>query len=175
MKKPKHLLIELPTADEIDQLAITSPKFEVRHLSFDMGDEKADLDYTPCKGQVVLVIRSPAGIPLVKDRSGNDWALPSGRIDPNEDIGKSPKRVAREACGVDIRSAELAGVYDVVWHYSNVSIKRLHVVYACLTDDTVCSLGDPEHIDDVRFFREVPSATAKHAIYSHAFADCSTK
>jgi ADP-ribose pyrophosphatase YjhB (NUDIX family) len=169
------LLIELPTADEIDQLAITSPKFEVRHLSFDMGDKKADLDYTPCKGQVVLVIRSPSGIPLVKTRSEKEWALPSGRINPNEDIVKSPKRVAKEACGVDIRSAELAGVYDVVWHYSNVSIKRLHVVYACLTDDTVCGPGDTEHIDEVRFFMEVPAAVAKHAIFSHAMADCSAK
>lgn len=174
MKKPKHLLIELPTADEIDQLAITSPKFEVRHLSFDMGNVKADLDYTPCKGQVVLVIRGTSGVSLVRSGEDKEWALPTGRIDPNEDIEKSAKRVAREACGLLVRSVELAGVYDVVWHYSNVSIKRLHVVYACLTDDTVCS-PEKKGGDEARFFKEVPAGTAKHAIHGLALSDCSAK
>jgi ADP-ribose pyrophosphatase YjhB (NUDIX family) len=174
LKKPKHLLIELPTADEIDQLAITSPKFEVRHLSFDMGDKKADLDYTPCKGQVVLVIRGTSGVSLVRGQADKEWALPTDRIDPNEDIEKSARRVAKEACGLMVRTAELAGVYDVVWHYSNVSIKRLHIVYACLTDDTVCS-PEKKSVDEARFFKDVPAATANHAIYGLALSDCSAK
>jgi ADP-ribose pyrophosphatase YjhB (NUDIX family) len=175
MKRPKHMLIELPTADEIDQLAITTPKFEVRHLSFDMGDEKADLHYSPCKGQVVLVARGPGGTVLTKARSRDSWELPSDRIDPNEDIGKSPKRVARETCGIMLRSVELAGIYDVIWHYSNVSIKRLHVVYACLTDDTVCSPEKKRDIEEARFFSDVPEETASNPIFGPALADCSAK
>ena len=169
------MLIELPTADEIDQLAITSPKFEVRHLSFDMGDKKADLDYTPCKGQVVLVIKGVTGIPLIKGLKEKDWALPSDRIGPNEDIEKSAKRVARETCGVMVRGVELAGMYDVVWNYSNVSIKRLHVVYACLTDDTVCSPEKKGCVAEVKFFKELPAMIAKHGIFGPALADCSAK
>lgn len=175
MKRPKHMLIELPTADEIDQLAITSPKFEVRHLSFDMGEEKADLNYSPCKGQVVLVVRGTAGTALVKTRSEKDWGLPSDRVRPNEEIGKAPKRVAKEKCGIMLRSVELAGIYDVVWHYSNVSVKRLHVVYACLTDDTVCSPEKADEIEEAKFFAEVPPATTKHRIHGPALTDCSSK
>ncbi len=175
MKKHKHLLIELPTADEIDQLAITSPKFEVRHLSFDMGDQKANLDYTPCKGQVVLVIKGSSGIPLVKAPKERDWALPSDRIGPNEDIEKSAKRVARETCGVMIRGVELAGLYDVVWDYANVSVKRLHVVYSCLTDDTACSPEKKDCVDEVKFFMELPAAIGKHGIYGLALTDCREK
>jgi ADP-ribose pyrophosphatase YjhB (NUDIX family) len=169
------MLIELPTADEIDQLAITTPKFEVRQLSFDMGDEEADLNYTPCKGQVVLVVRGKMGTPLVRNQSDKNWSLPSGRIAPNEDIGKSAKRVAREKCGIMLRSVELAGMYDVVWHFSNVSIKRLHVVYSCFTDDTACSPEDKREVDEVRFFKEVPPAVSKHRIYGYALTDCSAK
>jgi hypothetical protein len=169
------MLIELPTADEIDQLAITTPKFEVRHLSFDMGEEKADLDYSPCKGQVVLVARGPGGTALTKTRSREGWGLPSDRIGPNEDIGMSPKRVAKEMCGIMLRSVELAGIYDVVWHYSNVSVKRLHVVYACLTDDTVCSPEKKHEIEEARFFADVPEGTMKHPIFGPALADSSAK
>jgi ADP-ribose pyrophosphatase YjhB (NUDIX family) len=169
------MLIELPTADEIDQLAVTTPKFEVRQLSIELGDEEADLNYTPCKGQMVLVIRGKEGIPLVRARKERDWSLPSGRIGPNEDIEKSAKRIARESCGILLRSMELAGMYDVVWHYSNVSIKRLHLVYACLTDDTACAPENTDDVEEARFFKDVPPALRKHRIYGYALTDCSAK
>jgi ADP-ribose pyrophosphatase YjhB (NUDIX family) len=175
VKKPKHMLIELPTADEIDSLAVTAPKFEVRHLTIDLGEDEADLNYTPCKGQMILVVRGNEGIPLVKVRSEKEWTLPSDRIGPNEDIEKSVKRVARERCGIMLRSIELAGMYDVVWHYSDVSIKRLHIVYACLTDDTVCAPEDTKEVEEARFFKEVPATLKRHRIYGYALTDCSAK
>jgi ADP-ribose pyrophosphatase YjhB (NUDIX family) len=175
LKKPQHMLIELPTADEIDRLAVTAPKFEVRQLAFELGEEEADLNYTPCKGQMILVIRGKEGTPLVRGRKEKDWSLPSGRIAPNEDIEKSAKRVAKESCGIMLRSFELAGMYDVVWHYSNVSIKRLHLVYACLTDDTSCSPEKTDEVQDARFFKEMPATLRKHRIFGYALTDCSTK
>jgi ADP-ribose pyrophosphatase YjhB (NUDIX family) len=169
------MLIELPTADEIDQLAVTSPKFEVRQLSIEFEDEEADLNYTPCKGQMVLVIKGKEGTPLVRVKKERDWSLPTGRIGSNEDIEKSAKRIAMERCGIALRSTELAGMYDVVWHYSNVSIKRLHLVYACLTDDTACSPERKDEGEEVKFFKELPAALRKHAIYGYALTDCSAK
>ncbi len=169
------MLIELPTADEIDRLAVTTPKFEVRQISIELEDEEADLNYTPCKGQMILVVRGKEGTPLVRTREEKDWVLPSGRIGPNEDIEKSAKRIAMERCGIMLRSVELAGMYDVVWHYSNVSIKRLHLVYACITDDTACSPENTEEIQEARFFKDLPASLRKHRIFGYALTDCSTK
>ena len=169
------MLIELPTAEEIDDLAITTPQLEVRKLELDMGKTKANLDYAPCKGQVVVVIRGEEGISMVKRDEKHGWSLPSDHIGPNEDIGKSAKRVAKEQCGLTLRSAELAGIYDVVWHYSDISIKRLHFVYAAMTDDRKCAPGKGKDIMEAKFFREVPNTVQENDIHGFALADCSAK
>jgi ADP-ribose pyrophosphatase YjhB (NUDIX family) len=167
------MLIELPTADEIDQLAITTPKFEVRNIAFEMGDRRADLDYTPCKGQAVVVIRGEEGTALVRMLGSGEWTLPSDRIGPNENIIRSAKRVGSEQCGLMVRSLELAGIYDVVWHYASVSIKRLHFVFAADTDDRTCRPGKPGVVDDARFFREVPPSASRDDVGKFALSDCS--
>ena len=132
------MLIELPTADEIDALAITTPRFEVRKFEFDLGGQAADLKYSPCKGQMVLVIAGKNGIALTRTSKQDKWHLPSGRISTIEDAVAAAKRIAMEQCGVMVRCLDLAGMYDVVWHYSDITIKRLHLVYSALTDDECC-------------------------------------
>ncbi len=169
------MLIELPTADEIDALAITTPRFEVRQFDIDMGDRKASLDYAPCKGQVVLVIIGKKGLILARRRGVKDWTLPTGMIGSAEDFVPAAKRVAREECGVMLRSLELAGMYDVVWHYSDISIKRLHIVYAAVTDDEECRPEAPRECSGPGFHREVPEAALKDDITRSALADCSGK
>jgi len=169
------MLIELPTADEIDSLAITTPRFEVRKLEFEMGEKAADLDYTPCKGQVVLVIRGEKGVVYVRHGGEDTWSLPSGRIGPNEEVVRSAKRVARETCGVGLRSTELAAMYDVIWHFSDISIKRLHIVFAALTDDTECVPGKDSQFSEARFFAEIPEMAKRADIDRFALTDCSTK
>ena len=169
------MLIELPTADEIDDIAITTPRLEVRKIELDLGDKKADLNYSPCKGQIVLAIRGEQGVALVKRRGEAGWSLPSDRIGPGEDVGGSAKRVAAEQCGVKLRTSELAGIYDVVWHYSDVSIKRLHFVYAALTDDRRCVPTNEKSVTDAKFFRELPDDFQDDSIHKCALADCSTK
>lgn len=143
-KAPKRMLLELPIADEIDCLAMTTPEFEVRKFEYDYRSQKADLRYPPCKGQMILVIRGKDGILLVRTEGSKDWRLPSGRILTYETAQDAVKRVAREECGVGLRSSELAGMYDVVWHYQDVSIKRLHLVYAAVTEDVPVSIKGRE-------------------------------
>ena len=169
------MLIELPTADEIDDLAITTPRLEVRKIELDLGKKKADLNYAPCKGQIVLAIRGEGGLALVRRHGEEGWSLPSDRIGPGEDVGRSAKRVAKEQCGLMLRTAELAGIYDVVWHYSDVSIKRLHFVFAALTDDRGCVPAKDAGVSDARFFSEIPTDVQKNEIHSFAIADCSGK
>ena len=169
------MLIELPTAEEIDDLAITTPRLEVRKMELDFSRTKANLDYAPCKGQVVVVIRGEDGIPLVRRHDAQGWSLPSDRIAPGEDIGESVKRVAREQCGLMLRSAELAGIYDVVWLYSDISIKRLHFVYAALTDDRKCAPVKGKEISETKFFKDVPDVVRKDDVYRFALADCNAK
>jgi len=78
-------------------------------------------------------------------------------------------------CGLALRSTELAGIYDVVWHFSNVSIKRLHIVFAALTDDTECVPGKGSQVSEARFFAEVPELAERGDINRFALTDCSTK
>jgi ADP-ribose pyrophosphatase YjhB (NUDIX family) len=147
----------------------------VRKLEFDRTDAKADLNYAPCKGQIVLVVRGENGISLVKRGEGHGWSLPSDRIGPAEDVWKSAKRVAKDQCGVMIRSAELAGIYDVVWHYRDVSIKRLHFVYAAMTDDLKCAPSKDKGVSEAKFFKEIPHGVQDDEIQRLALADSSTK
>lgn len=172
---PRRMLIELPTADEIDGLAVTTPSFEVRKFDIDLRRRKADLSYAPCKGQVVIVAKSEAGIAFVRRTGERTWTLPSDRIGANEVIVKSAKRVAKEQCGIGLRSVELAGMYDVVWHFLDVSVKRLHIVYAGATDDSECDAEGGADITDARFFKELPPALQERQIVLSAIADCSEK
>lgn len=174
-KHPKRMLFELPTADEIDSLAITAPSFEVRRFEISMGSKKADLNYTPCKGQMVVVIMGEKGVALAKDGASDEWRLPSGRISILEDAEAAAKRVAKEECGITVTSLELAGIYDVIWHYSDISIKRLHLVYAGVTEDDCWSEMRPGKGRDARFFREIPKGVLENEVASAALADCSEK
>jgi ADP-ribose pyrophosphatase YjhB (NUDIX family) len=168
------MLIELPTADEIDALALTTPHFEVRKFDFDMKGMKADLNYVPCKGQLVLVISGKNGVLLTK-KEGGTWGLPSDRIGTNEEPVKAAKRIAKEVCGIGLKSIELAGMYDVVWHYSDVSVKRLHLVYAALTDDCECVPGEEGGAPQARFFATIPVESSGDEMLARAVTDCSKK
>lgn len=165
----------MPTADEIDDLAVTTPTLEVRKMELDLSRTKADLNYAPCKGQMVVAIRGEEGVLLVRRHGEQDWSLPSDRIGPNEKVEKSARRVAKEQCGVTLRSVELAGIYDVVWHYADVSIKRLHFVYAALTDDSRCDPSRERGVSDARFFRELPKDFQQDDIHRYALLDCNAK
>jgi ADP-ribose pyrophosphatase YjhB (NUDIX family) len=168
------MLIELPTADEIDALALTTPHIEVRKFDFDMKGMKADLNYVPCKGQLVLVISGENGVLLTK-RKGGAWSLPSGRIGTSEEPVIAAKRIAKEECGIGLKSVELAGMYDVVWHYSDVSVKRLHLVYSALTDDFDCVPSAASGVIRAKFFANIQEAPLKDEMLACAVSDCSKK
>lgn len=165
------MLFELPTAEEIDELAITTPTLEVRKFEFDMSDRKADLNYRPCKGQVVLVIAGRKGTVLARRRDTGQWTLPTGRIGADEGIAHSAKRVARQECGLALRSIQLAAMYDVVWHYADVSVKRLHIVYAAITENEECKPEAPVECVEPGFHREIPGAALMDDITRFAIAD----
>ncbi len=174
-KAPKRMLLELPTADEIDDLATTTPHFEVRKFEFDMGNDKADLNYAPCKGELVLVIVGEKGIALVGEKGSESWRLPSCRIRTHETAIQAAKRLAKEECGLMLRSLELSGMYDVVRHYDDLSVKRLHLLYAALTDDCDCVPDERIGSLDARFFAEVPRSVLDDELMRTALADCSEK
>jgi ADP-ribose pyrophosphatase YjhB (NUDIX family) len=174
-KTPKRMLLELPSAGEIDDLATTTPHFEVRKFEFDMGKDKADLNYAPCKGEMILVIVGEKGIALVGDKGSESWRLPSCRIHTHETAIQAAKRVAKEECGLMLRSLELSGMYDVVWHYDDLSVKRLHLLYAAITDDCECCSDGRKGALEARFFTEVPKSVLDDELMRNALADCSEK
>lgn len=173
--RPARLLVELPSAEEIDCLAVTTPKFEVRSFSYDRRARKSDLNYPPCKGQLVLVIAGKEGVLLSREGTRTKWGLPTGRIGAAEEPLKAAKRIAAEQGGVSVRNLELAGMYDVIWHFSDISIKRLHLVYAAVTDDERFSNELMDEGTEARFFAEVPESLLKDDIASSALADSSEK
>jgi ADP-ribose pyrophosphatase YjhB (NUDIX family) len=174
-KVPKRLLLELPLADEIDKLATTTPHFEVRKFEFDMGKDKADLNYAPCKGEMVLVIVGEKGIALVGNKGSEAWRLPSGRIHTHENAIQAAKRLAKEECGLHLKSLELSGMYDVVWHYADISVKRLHLLYSAVTEDCECGSEGRKGSSEARFFAKVPESVLENELMRSALADCSEK
>jgi len=171
---PRRMLIELPVANEIDEMALSSPDFKVRTFEFDLGAEKADLNYPPCKGQAVLVIRGEKGTVLMKRHGTAKWAFPTGRIGMAEPIAQGVKRVAKDECGLGLKSIELAGMYDVVRHYSDITVKRLHFVYVGRTDDTAFA---PERgsAAEPGFHRQVSEGSLEGDIDKAALEDSSEK
>lgn len=168
------MLFELPVADEIDCLAMSTPRFEVRAFEYDRREQKANLNYSPCKGQIVLVICGNRGTILARDAVTGKWTLPTGRIGAAEEITAAAKRVAKDECGVGIRRLDLVGMYDVVWHFSDISIKRLHLIYAAATEDECFEIG-PSRGREAKFFRSVPKAVLEDDLVAAALNDCSDK
>lgn len=174
-KRPAKLLVELPTADEIDALAMSTPDFKVRKFEFEHNETKADLDYVPCKGQILLVIRGERGMALIKRRGSKDWTLPSGRIRTYEDMPTAVRRVAKRECGLGVRSMDLEAMYDVVWHHEDVSIKRLCLVYSATTDDTECKPAPSANVAEAAFHKDMPESHMKGDMDLAAIGDSSEK
>ncbi len=170
-RRPKRMLLELPVADEIDCLALNYPRFEVRTFEYDRRKEKANLNYSPCKGQMVLVICGKKGTVLARDAITGKWALPSGRIGAAEEVTAAAKRVAKDECGVGVIGLDLVGMYDVVWHFSDISVKRLHLVYAAITEDECFEIG-PARGREAKFFREIPEPVLDDDLVAAALRDC---
>lgn len=132
---PKRMLIELPVAEEIDGLATNYPEFRVRKFEYDIKEGSPDLNRAPCKGQIVLVVNGEKGTVLLRSKDGHSWALPNGSVLMYETPEQAARRVAKAECGLGIRSMVLTAMYDVSWHYPEITVKRLHLVYAAVTDD----------------------------------------
>jgi ADP-ribose pyrophosphatase YjhB (NUDIX family) len=175
VKRPKKLLVELPTADEIDALAMSTPDFKVRKFEFQHHGEKADLNYVPCKGQVLLVIRGQKGVALIKRKGSKDWTLPSGRIRTYEELPAAVKRVAKRECGLGISSMDLTAMYDVVWHHEDVSIKRLCLVYSALTDDLECRPETSANVSEAAFHKDGTGPDLKSEMDRAAIDDAGEK
>lgn len=171
MKRPKRMLFELPVADEIDELATRTPRFEVRKFELDLEGQKADLNYAPCKGQLVLVARGEKGTALVKREGSHHWELPSARIPTYEKVEQAAKQLARSQCGIGVRGLELVGMYDVVWHYSDISIKRLHLIYVAIAEDTECKPAKDSSVKEAAFFADLPESVYKNELYAAAIED----
>ncbi|UCE91817.1 MAG: NUDIX hydrolase [Methanobacteriota archaeon] len=125
------MLLELPTADEIDELAADTPDLVVRRFELDLLEMKFDMDYTPCKGEAVVVTKRREGVFLLRKGAASVWTLPSGRIAMDEAPEEAGARVVSESCGIDAEGMRLRALYDVTRHYGNISVKRLLVVYEC--------------------------------------------
>jgi ADP-ribose pyrophosphatase YjhB (NUDIX family) len=167
----KRMLLELPTADEIDELAITTPELIVRKFEHDISSEVADLNYPPCKGQVVLVAMGQGGTVLVKEKGSTLWSLPTGRISPMEKPADAARRIASSSCGLHLRTLELVGMYDVTRHYSNLTVKRLYVVFRGLTEDTECRYSDDGSTHEADFFGDDVSSMLQTEMDRNALAD----
>jgi ADP-ribose pyrophosphatase YjhB (NUDIX family) len=118
-------------------------------------------------------VDGPKGTLLCRARAGDKWGLPTGRIGACEEPLGASKRVASECCGIGLRSLELAGMYDVSWHYSDVSVKRLHLVYAAKTEDEEARPDKNER--EVRFFADPPDDSFESDLVRDAIADCKEK
>ncbi len=165
------MLLELPTADEIDDMAAKVPSLTVRRYEFDLLDHEIDLNYTPCKGEAVIVTRRNGGVVLVKSKGAVMWTLPAAKIRMDEAPEDAARRIARERCGLSLTAANLRALYDVTRHYQNVSVKRLFVVYDCSTDadpDRSLAISNDEcsvHFDDL-------DKLTLEEIDAQAIADC---
>lgn len=168
------MLLELPTADEIDELATDRPSLIVRRFEFDLRSRAIDLDYTPCKGEALFVTECLKGVALVKRDSAAIWSVPSGRIDVNESPEDTARRVALERCGIRLGKLDLRALYDVTRHYSNISVKRLFVVYRASVED-FCSGSHSDTHTTCRFHSADLDSIVCEDIDSQAIADCLEK
>lgn len=129
------MLLELPLADEIDEMATDRPSLIVRRFEYELTDRRIDLEYQPCKGEALFVTDCMRGVALVKSDGAKMWTLPSGRIDVNESPEAAARRIAVERCCIRLGEVDLRALYDVTRHYENISVKRLFVIFRAEVED----------------------------------------
>ncbi len=172
--RPRRMLLELPTADEIDEMASDRPALLVRRFDFNLEDRRIDLDYAPCKGETLFVTGGARGVALVKTEGATIWTLPSGRIGVNEAPEAAARRIAKERCGIRLGEMDLRALYDVTRHYENVSVKRLVVVYRAKVEDYHSAAPEDGHPRCV--FHSADLEELVHdEIDSQAIGDCLEK
>jgi ADP-ribose pyrophosphatase YjhB (NUDIX family) len=155
-------------------MASDRPALIVRRYDFDLKDQRIDLNYTPCKGEVLIVTEGVRGVALLKTTGGVMWTLPSGRIDVNEAPETAARRVAVNKCGIRLGDVDLKALYDVTRHYENVSVKRLFVVYLAKVDDYHGGAQRDDRSPCV-FHSENLDKLVCEEIDSQAIADCLEK
>ncbi len=166
--------MELPTADEIDELASDRPALLVRRFDLDLRDRRMDLNYAPCKGEVLFVTEGVRGVALVKMKGAVIWTLPSGRIEANDAPEATARRIAKERCGIRLGELDLRALYDVTRHYENVSVKRLLVVYRAKVEDYPSGAHEDGHPQCVFHSADLEELVFE-GIDSQAIADCLEK
>jgi ADP-ribose pyrophosphatase YjhB (NUDIX family) len=77
------------------------------------------------EGRVLLVQRSQPPLTGV-------WSLPGGHVEPGETLAEAAAREVREESGIEIRIAQLAGLYDLIRRKDDGTL-ALHYVIACYT------------------------------------------
>lgn len=165
------MLLELPIADEIDELAADRPALVVRRFEYDLTDRRIDLEYQPCKGEALFVTDCMKGVALVRREDARMWMLPSARIDVNESPETTVRRTAAEQCCISLGELDLRALYDVTRHYENISIKRLFVVYRAGVKD-FHSGGQHAHGIECSFHSSDLGDIVCEEIDSQAIADC---
>ncbi|UCE80979.1 MAG: NUDIX hydrolase [Methanobacteriota archaeon] len=143
----------------------------MRRYEFDLIDHELDLDYTPCKGEVVVVFRKGDGVVLMKAKGATRWTLPCARIDMGETAEMAALRVAEGLFGAVVQEAEPRALYDVTRHYSNVSVKRLFIVYSCRTDMELVSKVKDQDSECSLHFGDLDELSLEE-LDSQALADC---
>jgi ADP-ribose pyrophosphatase YjhB (NUDIX family) len=165
------MLLELPVADEIDELAADRPSLIVRRFEYELTDRRIDLEYQPCKGEALFVTDCDRGVALVKREGAKMWTLPSGRIDVNEPPEATARRVALERCRIRLGEVDLRALYDVTRHYENISVKRLFVIYRAEVED-FHSGGGRSPVTECSFHSSDLGDLVCDEIDSQAIADC---
>jgi ADP-ribose pyrophosphatase YjhB (NUDIX family) len=155
-------------------MASDRPALIVRRFDFDLKDRRIDLNYTPCKGEVVIVTEGVRGVAFLKVQGAAIWTLPSGRIDVNEAPETTARRIAMDRCGIRLGEVDLRALYDVTRHYENVSVKRLFVVYLAKVEDYHSGAHTEDHPPCVFHSTDLDKLMCEE-IDSQAIADCLEK
>ncbi len=106
-------------------------------------------------GATVLVLDEQGRLLMIRRSDSGAWGVPGGAMEPGEAIEETARRELKEETGLDLRRAELFGVFsgpELYHRYPNGDeVYNVSIVYLAHMAGGAVALGDGEHTEFAYF------------------------
>jgi ADP-ribose pyrophosphatase YjhB (NUDIX family) len=124
---------------------------------------RRDLGYvTPNVGGEAAIFDDDGRILLMKRTDDGTWCLPCGFVDPGESPAEAAVREAEEETGLDVRVADLIGVYHCSPNATTSPHGHVAIAYLCEREGGTLSLSHEGEALEYRELNEVENWHRNH-------------
>ncbi|MFP4000878.1 MAG: NUDIX hydrolase [Candidatus Natronoplasma sp.] len=144
--------VEKPSDEELEELYRKFGEPEIKEEEVSLSALEYKGDYPDCKGEAAFEIKKENKVVGVMHSGGEKYVLPMGRIWKDEGFIEGSKREAREETGLNIEIKALREIRKVKYEFSNVELKRWHLLFEAEEVGGELNPEDPDEIEEAELF-----------------------